>query len=163
MLTEAAALRFVPTRTMRQTMHPLARLGVQKRGGKSESLPSKGLGGMVLNPLPPLLPPPSPPSSLPLPLPAPPITCSITPPPPLQCRGVSEGFFGPALTFDAKSMEHTAKQLRQWAMEPDLGVKSFAKSMLSTSRSICIPYHGVLLDRASNLQEGFVFRAVSCS
>ena len=139
------------------------KVGSPKKRGEKRKSPSKGLGGMVLNPLPPLLPPPLPPSSLPLPLPAPPITRSITPPPPLQCRGVSEGFFGPALTFAAKSMEHTAKQLRQWAMEPDLGVKSFAKSMLSTSRSICIPYHGVLLDRASNLQEGFVFRAVSCS
>ncbi len=62
---------------------------------------------MILNPLP----PPSPLSLQP--------TRSITPPPPSQCRGVSEGFFGPALTFAAKSMEHTANQLWQWAMEPD--------------------------------------------
>ena len=122
----------------------------KKRRGKRKS-PSRGLGIMVLNPLP----PPSPPSLQP--------TCRITPPPPLQCRGVSEGFFGPALIFAAKSMEHTANQLRQWAMEPDLGVKSFAKSMLSTSRSICMPYHVLLLDRARNLREGFVFRAESCS
>ena len=60
-------------------------------------------------------------------------------------------------------MEHTANQLRQWAKEPDLGVKSFADSILSKSRSICIPYQGVLLDRASNPDEGFVFRAKSCS
>jgi hypothetical protein len=60
-------------------------------------------------------------------------------------------------------MEHTANQLRQWAKEPDLGVKSFANSILSTSRSICIPYQGVLLDRTSNPWEGFVFRAKSCS
>ena len=73
------------------------------------------------------------------------------------------GFFGPALTFAAKSMEHTANQLRQWAKEPDLGVKSFADSILSKSRSICIPYQGVLLDRTSNPGEGFVFRAESCS
>ena len=60
-------------------------------------------------------------------------------------------------------MEHTANQLWQWAKEPDLGVKSFANSILSTSRSICIPYQGVLLDRMSNPREGFVFRAKSCS
>jgi hypothetical protein len=102
----------------------------------------------------------------PLPLPSPPplqSTRSITPPPPLQCRGVYVGFFGPALTFAAKSMEHTANQLRQWASEPDLGAKSLAKSILSTSRSICVPYQGVLLDRLINPREGFVFRAESCS
>jgi hypothetical protein len=69
------------------------------------------------------------------------------------------GFFGPALTFAAKSMEHTANQLRQWSKEPDLGVKSFADSILSKSRGICIPYQGVVLDRTSNPDEGFVFRA----
>ncbi len=70
---------------------------------------------------------------------------------------------GTALTFAAKSMEHTANQLRQWASEPDLGVKSFAKSILLTLRSICVPYQGVLLDRSINPREGFVFRAKSCS
>jgi hypothetical protein len=104
----------------------------------------------------------------PLPPPMPPAlrsTRSITPPaPPSECKGIYRvGFFGPALTFAAKSMEHTANQLRQWAKEPDLGVKSFANSILSTSRSICIPYQGVLLDRTSNPREGFVFRAESCS
>jgi hypothetical protein len=60
-------------------------------------------------------------------------------------------------------MEHTANQLRQWAREPDLGVKSFANSILSMSRSICIPYQGILLDRTSNPREGFVFSAESFS
>jgi hypothetical protein len=89
-------------------------------------------------------------------------TRSITPPPPSQCRGIYGYFFGPALTFAAKSMKHTANQLRQWAREPDLGVKSFAKSILSTSWSICVPYQGVLLDRSINPPDGFVFRAKSC-
>jgi len=75
----------------------------KKRGEKRKS-PSRGLGIMVLNPLP----SPSPPSLQP--------TRSITPPPPSQCRGVSEGFFGPALTFAAKSMEHTANQLMHLTM-----------------------------------------------
>ena len=86
----------------------------KKRGGKRKS-PSRGLGRMALHPLPP---------SSPQPLRS---TRSITPPPPSQCRGVYGGFFRPALTFDAKSMEHTANQLWQWASEPDLGVKSFTK------------------------------------
>ena len=122
----------------------------KNRGGKRKS-PSRGLGGMALHLLPLSLPPPLR------------LTRSITPPPPSQCRGVYGGFFGPALTFAAKSMEHTANQLWQLASEPDLGVKSFAKSILSTSRSICVLYQGVLHDRTSNPQEGFVFRAESCS
>jgi hypothetical protein len=121
-----------------------------KRGAKRKSL-SRVLGGMVLHPLPP-----------PLPL-ALQLMHSITPPLSSQCRGVYGGFFGPALTFAAKSMEHTANQIRQWAREPDLGVKSLANSILLPSWSICIPYQGVLLDRTSNPWEGFVFRAKSCS
>jgi hypothetical protein len=99
----------------------------KKRGGKT----SRGLGSMVLHPLPPPLPSPLRPM------------CSITPPPPLQCRGVCGGFFGPALTFAAMSMEHTANQLWQWAREQDPEVKSFDKSLLLASRSICIPYRGI--------------------
>jgi hypothetical protein len=121
-----------------------------KRGTKRKS-PSRGLRGMILHPLPPPLPP------------ALQLMHSITPPPPLQCRGVYGGFFGSTLTFAAKSMEHTANQPWQWAREPDLGVKSFANSILLTSRSICIPYQGVLLGRTSNPQDGFVFHAKSCS
>ena len=52
---------------------------------------------------------------------------------------------------------------QQWAREPDLRVKSFTNSILSTSRSICLPFQGVLLDRTSNPHEGFVFRAEFCS
>jgi hypothetical protein len=86
-----------------------------KKGGERKS-PSRGLGGMVSH----SLPPPLPPAFQPM--------CSITPPPPPQCRGVCDSFFGPVLTFAAKSMEHTTNQLQQWAMEPGLDVKSFAKS-----------------------------------
>jgi hypothetical protein len=59
-------------------------------------------------------------------------------------------------------MQHTVNQLQQWAKEPDLGVKSFASSILSTSWSICLPYQGMVLDRMSDSREGFVFRAESC-
>jgi hypothetical protein len=81
----------------------------------------------------------------------------------LRYRGVYGSFFGPAFTFAAKSLQHTANQLQQWAREPDLGVKSFADSILLTSWRICLPYHGVLLDRAHNPCNGFVFGAVSCT
>ncbi len=117
--------------------NPLQGWESDKEGAKKKSS-SRGLGGMVLHPLP----PPSPPALQP--------TRSITPPPLSQCRGICGGFFGPALAFATRSMEHTANQLRQWAREPDLGVKSFANSILLTSWSICIPYQGVLLDRTSN-------------
>jgi hypothetical protein len=85
----------------------------------------------------------------------------ITPNPPSQCRGVYGGFFEPAFTFAAKSLQHTTNQLQRWAREPDLGVKSFANSILLMSWSICVPYHGVLLDRAHNPCNEFVFCAVS--
>jgi hypothetical protein len=87
----------------------------KSRGGTKRKSPSRGLGGMVLHPLPPPMPP------------ALQSSCSITPPaPPSECRSIYHvGFFGPALTFAAKSMKHTANQLQQWAKEPDLGVKSF--------------------------------------
>ena len=74
----------------------------KSRDGTKRNSPSRGLGGMVLHPLPPPMP-----SALRS-------TRSITPPaPPSECRGIyCVGFFGPALTFAAKSMEHTANQLR---------------------------------------------------
>jgi len=117
----------------------------KSRGGTKRKSPSRGLGVMVLHPLPPPMPP------------ATRSTRSITPPaPPSECRGIYRvGFFGPVPTFAAKSMEHTANQIRQWDKEPNLGVKSFANSILSTSRSICIPYQGVLLDRTSNPRDLF--------
>ncbi len=81
----------------------------------------------------------------------------------MQCSGVYGGYFGPAFTFAAKLLQYTADQLKQWAREPDFGVKSFAGSTLSMSRSICLPYQGVILDRAHNPCDGFVFHAVSCT
>ena len=121
----------------------------KSRSGSKRKSSSQGLGGVLC--------PSTPPSPLALRS-----MRRITASPPSECRGIYHvGFFGPVLTFAAKSMEHTANQLRQCAYEPDLGVKSFANSILSTSRSICIPYQGVLLDRTSNPREGFVFRVKS--
>jgi hypothetical protein len=87
----------------------------------------------------------------------------ITASPLSECRGVSNSFFGQALTFAARLMQHAVNQLQQWAKEADLGVKSFASSILLTSWSICLPYQGMVLDRMSNSCKGFVFRAESCS
>ena len=112
--------------------------------------PSRGLGGVLCPSTPPL-----PPALRPM--------RRITASPLSECRGISNGFFGQALTFAARSMQHTVNQLQQWAKEPDLGVKSFACSILSTSQSICLPYHGMVLNRTSNFREGFVFCAESCS
>jgi len=68
----------------------------KSRGGTKRKSPSRGLGGMVLHPLPPPMPP------------ALRSTRSITPPaPPSECRGIYHvGFFGPVLTFAAKSGAH---------------------------------------------------------
>jgi hypothetical protein len=106
---------------------------------------SRGLGGLVLHP------------------PPPPSKRSITPPPTLQCKGIYTGFFGSTLTFAAKLMQHTANQLQQWAKEPNFGVNSFARSLLSMSRSICLPYQGVVLDRMCNPSKRLIFCAKSCS
>ena len=101
----------------------LCKIGsLTKRGAKRKSY-SSGLGGMLsLHPLP-----------LPSPLAFQTTYTSITPPLLLQCRGIYDG--KTELTFAARSMEHTANQLR--------GVKSFVNSLLSMSRSICLPYQGV--------------------
>jgi hypothetical protein len=62
-----------------------------------------------------------------------------------MCGKNYDGFFKLALTFAAKTMQHTANQLHQWAREPDFGVKSFTtRSIFLTSRSVCLPYQGVV-------------------
>jgi hypothetical protein len=96
----------------------------KSRGGTKRKSPSRGLGGVLC----PSLAPPSPPALCPM--------RRITSSPPPECSGISNGFFGEALTFAARSMQHTVNQLQRWAKEPNLGVKSFASSILSTLRSI---------------------------
>jgi hypothetical protein len=78
----------------------------------------------------------------------------------LLCRGICNSFFGSTLTFAVKSMQHTDNHLQQWAREPDFRVRSFTCSILSTSQSACHSYHGVVLDRGSSPQEGFIFAMV---
>ena len=120
-----------------------------KRGGKRKS-PPRGLGGVLCPST-----PPSPPALN--------LMHWITASSPSECSGISNGFFGQSLTFAARLMQNTLHQPQQWAKEPDLGVKSFASSILSTLRSICLPYQGMVLDRMSNSREGFVFHTESCS
>ena len=122
----------------------------KSRSGTKRISPSQGLGGVLCPST-----PPSPPALCPM--------RRITASPPSECRGIYNGFFGQSLTFAARLMQHTVNQLQQWAKEPDLGVKRFTSSILSTSWSICLPYQGMVLDRTSNSREGFVFRAESCS
>ena len=105
----------------------------QRRGETKRKSHSRGLGGVLC------------PSTLPSPPALRPMR-RITVSPPSECRGIFNGFFGQALTFVARPMQHTVNQLQQWAKEPDLGVESFTSSILSTSRSICLPYQGMVLD-----------------
>ena len=146
--------RHATTRMARQTTNNTSprrdESPTKSRGGTKRKSPSQGLGGVLCPSTPPL-----PPALRPM--------RWITGSPPSECRGISNGFFGQALTFAARSMQHTVNQLQQWAKEPDLGVKSFTCSILSTSWSICLPYQGMVIDRTSNSREGFVFRAESCS
>ena len=78
-------------------------------------------------------------------------------------RGICNSFFRSALTFAVKSMQHNANHLQQWAREPDFIVRSFTCSILSMFKSVCHPYHGVVLDRMSSPQEGFISCVESCS
>jgi hypothetical protein len=126
----------------------------QERSGEKRKSPSQDNDGIARQP----------PLSPILPLALRPTHQAITPNLMLlQCSGVYGGYFGPAFTFAAKSLHYTADQLKQWAREPDLGVKSFAGSILSMSQSICLPYQGVILNRAHNPCNGFVFHAISCT
>ncbi len=102
-----------------------------KRGEKRKS-PSQGLGSMVLHPLPMPLPPTIQPMR------------SITPPPPSQfrslpqegiageeprplkmCCGISVGNLGANLTAAAAVYEYTARCLRDFASNPNFGMKRF--------------------------------------
>ena len=106
----------------------------------------------------------SPPSSQSLSL----VSCSPTTPlPPSSClatlcRGVYNGNFGRALLFAGMTMQNTARQLIRWATEPDFGISSFITSGLSQSRIFCLPFYGMIMDRAPDPKLGYVFRVESC-
>ena len=45
----------------------------------------------------------------------------------------------------------------------DAGLRKFAKSTLAQSWDMCLPFYGVLVSRADDPSNGFVFRSVNCS
>lgn len=97
-------------------------------------------------------------------LPAPrPIPRQPLPPPVLECQGVYVGNFGKTLIFAAQTLRNTANKFTDWARQPDFGLADFLKSILSTTRDICLPFNGIIMGRASNPQDGFTFRTESCN
>jgi hypothetical protein len=80
-----------------------------------------------------------------------------------RCRGVYDGSFGSALAFAAKACQHTARQLGEMARDSDTGLKRFAHSALAKAKDLCLPYRGMLVERADDPCHGFVFRSQPCS
>jgi hypothetical protein len=85
------------------------------------------------------------------------------PPAVLECPGVYVGNFGKTLIFAAETLQNTARKFTDWARKLDFGLADFMKSILSTTRDICLPFNGMIMGRASNPQDGFTFRAESCN
>ena len=109
------------------------------------------------------------PSELPLPPTSQSLSLSYSPTAPslssliaTLCRGVYSGYFGRALLFAGMTMQNTARQLMKWASESDVGIASFRASGLSQSRGFCLPYYGMIMDRAPDPTDGYVFHAESC-
>ena len=48
-------------------------------------------------------------------------------------------------------------------LTPDAGLRNFDESTLTQSWDMCLPFYGVLVSRADNPSNGFVFRSVNCS
>ncbi len=103
----------------------------------------------------------SPSLSSPPSVPPPLLACSTAPP--KRCKGGYDGNFGTAIEFAARAYRHTAQKLSEMARDPDASIKRFTESALLPSRDICLPIYGVLMSRADNPSDGFVFRSVSCS
>jgi hypothetical protein len=80
------------------------------------------------------------------------------PPAVLECPGVYVGNFGKTLIFAAETLQNTARKFTDWARKLDFGLADFMKSILSTTRDICLPFNGMIMGRASNPQDGFTFR-----
>ncbi len=74
-----------------------------------------------------------------------------------RCRGVYDGSFGSALAFAARAYQHTACQLGEMARDRDTGVKRFTNSALAKAQVLCLPYIGMLVERADDPVGGFVF------
>jgi hypothetical protein len=127
------------------------RRGMGRTPRKRKSASSCGLSEQRLSPS----------SSSPPSVPPPLLACSTAPP--KRCTGGYDGNFGTAIEFAARAYQHTAQKLLEMVRDPDAGIKRFTESALARSWVICLPIYGVLMSRADNPSDGFVFRSVSCS
>ena len=80
-----------------------------------------------------------------------------------RCRGVYDGSFGSALALAAKAYQHTARQLGEMARDPDTGLKRSIHLALAKAQDLCLPYRGMLVERADDPRHGFVFQSQPCS
>ncbi len=80
-----------------------------------------------------------------------------------NCRVLYYVYFGSAIAFAAKVYWHTVQQLGEMARDPNAGVRRFTKSLLARTWDICLPFCGVLVSRADNPTNWFVFQSLSCS
>ena len=80
-----------------------------------------------------------------------------------KCKGGYAGNFGSALAFAAKTYRNTAQKLGEMARDPNAGLRKFAESTIAQSWDMCLPFYGVLVSRADDPSNGFVFQLVNCS
>ena len=78
------------------------------------------------------------------------------------CKGVYDGSFGAALSAAGRALVKTGQYLIEMASMPGAGVSAFANSVLATSRQMCLPYRGMIVERAADPEVGFVFRKEGC-
>lgn len=80
-----------------------------------------------------------------------------------QCPGVYNGYFGKTLVMAGMTMLNTGRRLIEMARQSDFGQTAFRESGLSESRGFLLPFYGMIMDRAPNPMNGYVFRAENCS
>ena len=80
-----------------------------------------------------------------------------------DCVGAYSGAAGATLSFAARAMIGTGQTLLRFSAERDGGLRSFASSVLGTSRQMLFPQYGLVLQRAARPEDGFTFRCAGCS
>ena len=78
-----------------------------------------------------------------------------------KCRGVNEGFFRQMLPV-FEFLRHTANEVLNWIQHPDRGREAFMNSKFATSKALCLPYYGSIMERVQNPERGFIFRRQEC-
>jgi hypothetical protein len=76
--------------------------------------------------------------------------------------GISVGNMGSSLTAAAAVYKHTTRCLRDFASNPDFGMKRFVASVLAKSHTFFVQLHGMHLERPDDPGQGFCLHAVSC-